>query len=62
MKIEIYMQILQPAFNFNMHMQKTTSTIAEVVPSLIRMIEIWTLLDVDENYELLCEDLIEVKN
>ena len=59
-RIVVYLQILAPAFNFNLHMQKTTTSIGEVVPWLIRIIEIWSLFDVDEEMEVLCDDLIEV--
>ena len=37
-EIEFYLQILLPAFQFNLIMQKTRSTIADVLPTLVIMI------------------------
>jgi len=55
--IEMYMQILMPAFKFNLLMKRTTSTIADVVPNVIMMLSKWNRMEVGGNYRLLCDSL-----
>ena len=56
--IEIYLQILLPAFTFNLIMQRTSSSIADVLPSLIIMMTRWSKIVVPEKYKKLCSNLI----
>ena len=56
--IECYMQILLPAFNFNLIMQKNSSTIADVLPNIMILISKLTRMDVSGNYKSLCNYLI----
>jgi len=58
-EIEFYLQILLPAFQFNLIMQKTRSTIADVLPTLIIMISKWTRMNVVGKNKLLCNNLTE---
>lgn len=58
--IEMYLQILLPAFHFNLIMQKTTSTIANVLPALHMILSKWTRCAVTGSYKLLCNSLIKV--
>ncbi|CAF1029887.1 unnamed protein product, partial [Brachionus calyciflorus] len=57
-EIELYMQILLPAFQFNLIMQKSKSTIADVLPTLQIMISKWNRMKVSGNYRKLCDSLI----
>ena len=56
--IETYMQILMPAFQFTLIVQKMSSTIGEVVPLLNIMISKWKREKLNSNYKILCEQLI----
>ena len=56
--LEYYLQILLPAFQFNLIMQKTKSSIGDVLPSLNMMISRWTRMDVPAKYRILCNNLI----
>ena len=55
--IEMYMQILMPAFKFSLLMQRTTSTIADVVPNVLMMLSKWNRMEVGGNCSLLCDSL-----
>lgn len=56
--IELYMQILLPAFKFNLVMQKTSCSIADVVPNLLIMISKWNRMELTGVYKNLCNLLI----
>ena len=56
--IEIYLQILLPAFQFNLVMQKTKFTIADVLPTLYIMLSKWKRMEMTGNYKSLCNNLI----
>jgi len=56
--IEKYMQILQPAFEFNAFMQYTKSSIAVVVPNVLTLISKWERMKVTNTYRRLCDLLI----
>jgi hypothetical protein len=56
----MYMQILLPAFNFNLIMQKTNSNIGGVVPNIKILISKWSRMQTNENFKLLCNYLIAV--
>ena len=60
--IECYMQILSPAFKFSLLMQKTSSTIADVVPNVLIMLSKWNRMEVVGNYRKLCDLLIKAFN
>ena len=53
------MQILLPAYQFNLIMQQSLSTIADVIPSLIIMISKWKRMEVSGVYKQLLNNLIE---
>ena len=55
--IEMYMQILMLAFKFNLLIQKTSITIADVVPNFLMMLSKWNRMEVGGNYRLLCDSL-----
>ena len=50
--IETYMQILMPAFQFTLIVQKMSSTIGEVVPLLNIMISKWKRAKLNSNYKI----------
>ena len=56
--IEKYMQILLPAYQFNLIMQLSNSTIGDVLPALQIMISKWSRMNVTGVYKSLCRDLI----
>jgi hypothetical protein len=58
--IEQYLQILLPAFQFNLIMQKTSSTIADVLPCLQVILSKWSRFNVTGTYKDLCNSLIKV--
>ena len=45
-KIELYMQILLPAYQFSLIMQKNLASIADVLPSITIMISKWSRMEV----------------
>lgn len=57
--IEKYLLILLPAYQFNLIMQSSLSSIAEVVPSLMIMLSRWKRLQVDGVYKSLCNYLVQ---
>ena len=56
--IEIYLQILNPAYRISLGFQKNSSTIADVLSYLLQLIEIWNKLDVPAAPKRLCKLLI----
>lgn len=56
--IELYLQILLPAFKFNLIMQKTKSTIGDILPTLNIMLSKWNRMEVTGKYKDLCNNLI----
>ena len=57
--IEKYLQILLPAYQFNLIMQRNPSTIAEVIPALKIMISKWNRFNVTGSYKKLCSYLVK---
>lgn len=60
--IEKYMQILLPAYIFNLQVQKNDATIAEVIPLIDLSITQWKSFQVDGEYKKLCSYLISAFN
>jgi hypothetical protein len=64
--IEYYLQILYPALKFSLILQRTTSTIADVLPAFNLMISKWEkmieLSELGSRYKFLCRLLIEAFN
>jgi hypothetical protein len=56
--IEIYLQILNSAYRIILGFQKNSSTIADVLPYLLQLIQIWNRLDVPPAPKRLCKLLI----
>ena len=60
--IDDYLKILKPAYLFNLNLQRNSSTIAEVVPSILKIINIWQKIannsGVSKSIKSLCEILI----
>ena len=56
--IEIYLQILNPAYRISLGFQKNSSTIVDVLAYLLQLIEIWNKLDVPAAPKRLCKLLI----
>jgi len=59
--IDTYLQFLLPAFQFNLVMQKTSSTIGDVVPTLHIIISKWKRYDLPQSYRQLGFAFIENK-
>ena len=57
--IETYIQILTPAYQFNLIMQKSESTIGEIIPALLIMLSKWRRFRVGQPYRRLCDLLIK---
>ena len=57
--IETYMQILLPAFQFNLAMQYSTYSICEVLPYLHIIMSKWERMTVKSQYQPLCRNLIK---
>ena len=56
--IETYIKILQPAYQFNLIMQKSDSIIGDVVPVLLIMLSKWGRFRVGAPYKRFCDLLI----
>lgn len=56
--VETYLQILKPAYEFSIYMQTSTASISEVVPAVRRLVYMWSVLNVTEQYKPLCQRLI----
>ena len=56
--LEIYIQILVPAFTFNLVMQRTNSSICDLLPTLTIMLSKWSRMKVPDKYRNLCKNLI----
>jgi len=52
------LQILLPAYRFNIGFQRTKSCIAEVVPALLTMFNTWNKMSENVKYRTICEKLI----
>jgi hypothetical protein len=57
--IEKYMQILLPAFQFNLIMQQTQSSIGDVIPALKIIISKWRRFNFSGVYKDLCMKLVQ---
>ena len=56
--IDTYIQILQPAYQFNLIMQKSDSVIGDVVPVLLIMLSKWRRFGVGAPYKRFCDLLV----
>ena len=57
--LEIWLQVLYPAFKFNLTLQRTTSTIADVLPLLQLMFTKWSRMELTPKYDTLRQNLIK---
>ena len=56
--IETYIQILLPAYKLSVMWQKNNSSIADVIPNILSLINKWEKFDVDQEAKELCLFLI----
>lgn len=56
--IETYLQILAPAYRVSVGLQKTSSTIADIIPSVQGMIRSWKTFVLSGDPKRLCRLLI----
>ena len=56
--IETYHQILAPAYRVSLGFQKNSSSIADVIPNILQMIDIWKKFDLPPVPNRLCKRLI----
>jgi hypothetical protein len=57
-KIQIYLQILQPLYRCCLSFQKSDSTIADIIPNVLKCINLLESLDLRPTYKLLCTKLV----
>ncbi len=57
--IETYLQILLQSYLTNVGMQTNSSSIADVIPSVIRMIYVWEYMDLNQDSRLFCNYLLQ---
>ena len=57
-KIEFYLQILLPGYKFSIGFQRTKSSIAEVLPSLLILFNTWRKLSLNPKYKTICGKLV----
>lgn len=57
-KVEIYLQILQPAYRLSISFQNNKSPISLLIPSLLRIIHSWETMDLEIEEERLSTLLI----
>jgi hypothetical protein len=57
--VELYLQILLPAYRFIIGFQRTKANIAEVVPSLLVLFSIWNRLARNKRFKCICLKMIE---
>ena len=57
-EIEIYMQILFPAFQFSLLMQKNKSPIGDIIPTLTIMFSKWNRMEVTGRHKKFCISLV----
>ena len=58
-KVEIYLQILRPVYLFSLNLQSNHSTIANVIPGLLKVINILETMVLDPRPRLLCSNMIK---
>ena len=57
--LETYIQILMPAYTFTLGLQKSRSSIADIIPGVLRLIHIWNKMEInDPEAKELCYVLI----
>lgn len=55
---EIYLQILAPAYRISVGFQKTSSTIADIIPSILALKNNWRRMDLEGDHKRLCRLLV----
>lgn len=58
-KIEIYLQILKPAYQVSIGLQSNQASIACLIPGLLRFFNIWERMKVDQKETELCILLVK---
>ena len=53
--IETYYQILLPAYRVSLSFQKNSTSIAEVLPYILKLVDIWKKLDVSHEPKRFCK-------
>ena len=56
--IELYLQLLRPAYVLSICLQSSKSTIANVIPGLAALCHYWQTVDTNQEAKDLCEKLI----
>ena len=57
-KIEIYLQILAPAYRVSLGFQKNGTSIADVIPSIRKLQSVWKTMNLSPTPKRLCHLLI----
>jgi hypothetical protein len=56
--IEIYLQILAPAYRVSVGLQKTSSTISDILPSILALGSMWEKMELEGDPKRLCRMLV----
>lgn len=56
--IETYIQILAPAYRVSIGLQKTSSTISDILPSILALRSIWERMDLSGDSKRFCRMLV----
>lgn len=57
--VELYLQILKPAYDLSISFQNDKSTISDTLPSIYLLINIWETMEVDDDVKPLIKLLVE---
>ena len=57
-EVETYLQILAPAYRVSLGFQKNTSTIADVIPSILKLQSVWEKMNLSPTPKRFCNLLI----
>ena len=60
--VEIYLQILTSAYKVSLGFQKNSSSISDLIPSFLKLLDIWAKLEVTPVAKRFCRLLISCVN
>ena len=60
--IDTYLEILTPAYEFNLRLQRSNCSIGEVVPSICALTHVWQTMETTTSGKKLCDILVNEMN